>query len=168
MADTEPVTVLVEEGLRAHVEGVAARVEGDTGPEAVGRTVRRLIRVGLGADRAGVRPRVEGPLGVLPRPFSRPVLGNPVRSVVVDLDADTLGALDVRFEGEPTEAARQALRLGVFVLGADDLSIRGPLGAPRPFARLSVRSQVVGDRAETALAELQMCLRTTDVSPVAP
>ena len=46
--------------------------------------------------------------------------------------------MQAEFDDKPNTAARRAIRLGVITVAGEKITIRGPKGAVRPFARISL------------------------------
>lgn len=161
MADRESLNLRIQEGLRDHVADIARNVEGGDSPRELSTTAENLIYVGMGmkcADqRSGdsVLPTFEGPFGVLPRPWAEPAFdGDDVR-LGTRVDTDTIDTLERVFDKTKHTAAKQALRLGVILIEKDAITIRGPEGVRRPFAKVNVEEEIYGERARTALDALQ-------------
>jgi len=162
MADRESLNLRIQEGLRDHVAEIARTVEGDDSPSALSATAEKLIYVGMGIKQADeksdstVLPRVEGPFGVLPRPWAEPTFeGEDVR-LSTRVDTEVIEPLERAFNKTKHTAAKQALRLGVLLIAQDEVTIRGPGGVQRPFAKIDLPAQIEKGRSRTALDELRL------------
>ena len=161
MADRESLNLRIQEGLRDHVAEIARNVEGGDSPRELSATAENLIYVGMGMKCAdnrsdgSVLPTFEGPFGVLPRPWAEPAFdGDDVR-LGTRVDTDTIDTLERAFNKTKHTAAKQALRLGVILIEKDAITIRGPEGVRRPFAKVNVKEEIYGERARTALDALR-------------
>jgi hypothetical protein len=159
MSDKESLNLRVEEGLKDEVSKIAEDVEGDSRSSDLSSTAQKLIVIGIGAERAGVQEKAEvvGPLGIVPRPFATMEFEGDKISMGTQLTAEQLDDLQSVFEAKKHTAAREALRLGVILVQADDLDARfeGPLGIFRPLARMQVEEKVEGDHAFEALETIK-------------
>jgi hypothetical protein len=161
MADRESLNLRIQEGLRDHVANIARDVEGGDSPRELSTTAENLIYVGMGMKYADQRsddsvlPTFEGPFGVLPRPWAEPAFdGDDVR-LGTRVDTDTIDTLERAFNKTKHTAAKQALRLGVILIEKDAITIRGPEGIRRPFAKVKIQEEIHGERARTALDALR-------------
>ncbi|WP_302080576.1 hypothetical protein [Salinibaculum rarum] len=161
MADRESLNLRIQQGLRDHVADIAREVEGGDSPRELSATAENLIYVGMGIKCADQRsddsilPTIEGPFGVLPRPWAEPSFdGDDVR-LGTRVDSDIIDTLEAAFNKTKHTAAKQALRLGVILLEKDAITIRGPGGVRRPFANVDVTGELHGERAQAALTTLQ-------------
>lgn len=161
MADRESLNLRIQEGLRDHITDIARQVEGGDSPRELSATAENLIYVGMGIKSAdnhsddAVLPTVEGPFGVLPRPWAEPSFdGDDVR-LSTRVDTETIETLERAFNKTKHTAAKQALRLGVILIEKDEITLRGPEGIRRPFANIDIQDEIHGERAQTALDVLR-------------
>ena len=158
MSEKESLNLRLERGLRDQVKELAEAVEGDDRPSDLSKTARKLILIGIGAERAGIQEKVQGPLGI-PRPFATVEFGGQKDTMGTQLTPDELEELQDVFEAKKHTAAREALRLGVIIVEADstnfDLDIGGPFGILRPFAEISIDDNVESELATDYLAEFR-------------
>ncbi|MFB6296987.1 MAG: hypothetical protein ABEH56_00540 [Salinirussus sp.] len=162
--DETTTSVRLPTELTASVERVAERAEGRTDREALGRTATRLALVGRGAAKADETPRILGPLGLLPRPFARVSFGDDrTETVPIGLDESSVAAFERLFGTGTEPALRRAIELGVVTVRAEAPAVEGPLGTPRPFARVEPPETVAGDREQAALDRLQLFMRGREV-----
>ena len=156
MSEKESLNLRLESGLRDHVRELAQNVEGDDRPSDLSKTARKLIVIGIGAERAGIQETASGPLGI-PRPFATVDFGGEKDTMGTQLSTSELEDLQAVFDAKKHTAAREALRLGVIIIKADDpeLDVTGPGGILRPFAKISIDDNVAGELANQYLAEFR-------------
>jgi len=123
------------------------------GEWTISDTAAKLIRVGVAVREAGAEPEITGPFG-LPRPFAEISLGDRMTELRTDIAEDLAERLQSEFSNKPNTAAREALRLGVIAAANDQFNIKGPEGAPRPFAEISLGS-IKDEEASSLLEEIR-------------
>jgi len=161
MADRESLNLRIQEGLRDHIANIARDVEGGDSPRELSATAENLIYVGMGMKRAdkhaddSILPTFEGPFGVLPRPWAEPSFDGDDIRLSTRVDTETIDTLERSFNKTKHTAAKQALRLGVILIEKDAITIRGPEGVRRPFAKVNVHGEIHGERAQSALDTLR-------------
>lgn len=161
MADRESLNLRIQEGLRDHIANIARGVEDGDSARELSATAENLIYVGMGMKIADQRsddsvlPTFEGPFGILPRPWAEPSFDGDDIRLSTRVDTDTIDTLERAFNKTKHTAAKQALRLGVILIEKDAITIRGPEGVRRPFAKINVQDDIHGERAQTALATLR-------------
>lgn len=155
MAEKESINLRVESRLRDRVAELAKRVEGDSRPSDLSKTAQKLIHVGLALRKSGVEPEIEGPFGVISRPFASIEFGGEKVTFGTQLTTDVIEELQGAFTNKKHTAAREALRLGIIAVYLNKLDITGPLGGPRPFADVNVSEHFEDERGRDALAEFR-------------
>jgi len=155
VAERESINLHVESGLRDRVAELAKAVEGDSRPSDLSKTAQKLIHIGVALRKSGLEPDIEGPFGVIKRPFASIEFGGDTVSFGTQLTADMIDELTALFTEQKHPAAREALRLGVIAVYLNDLDITGPLGGPRPFAQVDISEHFDDERGQTALDEFR-------------
>lgn len=100
-------------------------------------TAAELIQIGIGIRSHDIDPKIVGPLGI-PRPFAKLSLGEQMSEIRTDIDDDLVDQLVNHFDDKPNTAAREAIRLGVLAVAQDAFTVEGPVGGPRPFAKIEL------------------------------
>jgi len=159
MNKKESVNLRLESGLKDMVSKIAQAVEGDTRPTDLSKTAQKLIIVGIGGEKAGIQGKVVGPLGILPRPFATASFGGDKVTMGTQLTEADIEELKRVFQNKKHTAAREALRLGVIIVQADELDVEGPLGTARPFAKIELKDHVQGQEAQETLEEIKEAIQ---------
>lgn len=134
----------LEYELKELIEDIAGR------DRTISSTAADLIRIGIAVRRADAEPKIVGPLG-LPRPFAKIRLGDQTSELRTEVDDSTADELVEYFDNKPNTAAREAIRLGVLAVAADEFTVTGPVGDPRPWAQIDLSG--IEDREIVDLAE---------------
>jgi len=154
--DNESLNLRIESGLRDNVRELAQDIEGDDRPSDLSKTARKLIVIGIGAERAGIQGHIKGPFEI-PRPFASVDFGGEKDTMGTQLSPNEVDDLQTVFDDKKHTAAREALRLGVIIVKANDpsIDIRGPANFLRPFAEISIDDNVDGESATDHLEEFR-------------
>ena len=107
------------------------------GEWTIGETAAKLLRIGVVVRESGKEPKIEGPFGI-PRPFANIKLSDRMTVIRTEIDEELTERMQAEFDDKPNTAARRAIRLGVITVAGEKITIRGPKGAVRPFARISL------------------------------
>jgi len=155
MTNKESINLRLESGLKEAVSKISQSVEGDTRPTDLSKTAQKLIIIGIGAEKSGIQGKVVGPFGILPRPFATASFGGEKVTMGTQLTEDNIEDLKEIFENKKHTAAREALRLGVIMVQAEELDVEGPLGGPRPFAEIEIKDDIVVEESKNILGEIK-------------
>jgi hypothetical protein len=129
----ESLNPRVEWEIREAIEQISQ------GEWTISKTAAKLLQIGVAIRESGNEPKIEGPFG-LPRPFAEISLSDRMTEIRTEIDDDLAERLTSEFDNKPNTAAREAIRLGVIAVAGDQFKIKGPEGAPRPFAQISLES----------------------------
>ena len=121
----------LEYELKELIEDIAGR------DRTISGTAADLIRIGIEIRRSDVEPKIVGPLG-LPRPFAKISLGDQTSELRTEVSDTTADELVEYFDNKPNTAAREAIRLGILAVAADEFTVKGPAGGPRPWAEIDL------------------------------
>jgi hypothetical protein len=119
----------------------------------VSDTSAQLIEIGIAVRESDAEPKITGPFS-LPRPFAEINFGGRMMELRTEVEEDVADRLVEEFDNKPNTAAREALRLGIFTVAGDRIEIEGPVGGPRPFAKIEVES-VDDQNAKDMIKELR-------------
>ncbi|MFB6187130.1 MAG: hypothetical protein ABEI86_09725, partial [Halobacteriaceae archaeon] len=103
----------------------------------ISETAAELIEIGIAVRREGIEPNIVGPLGI-PRPFAKINLGDQTSELRTEVSDEIVDELVDLFSNKPNTAAREAIRLGILAVAENEFTVEGPVGDPRPFAKIKV------------------------------
>lgn len=159
MTNKESINLRLERGLKDMVSKISQEVEGDTRPTDLSKTAQKLIIIGIGAEKSGIQGKAIGLFGILPRPFATASFGGDKVTMGTQLTKEDIEHLKDVFENKKHTAAREALRLGVIMIQAPELDVEGPLGGPRPFAKIEIRDEIQDEEARRAFEEIREAIQ---------
>jgi len=103
----------------------------------ISNTASDLIKIGIAVRSNDIEPEIVGPMGI-PRPFAKIRLGDQSSELRTEISEEMADQLVDIFDNKPNTAAREAIRLGILAVAQDEFTVQGPIGGPRPFAKIKV------------------------------
>lgn len=164
MGETESLSISMENGLKQPITELSETHGDDKQGSEFSSTVEKLLLIGSGAEKAGLQEKVTGPIDSISRPFSTAEFGGEQVQVDIQVSSDTLSELHDVFDCAEERATREALRLGVILVQANQLGIEGSLGIYRPFAHMDIEDELQDETSVEAFKTISTHENSSNIS----